>query len=256
MLTLYFSATGNARYIAELLCREMGGRCMSIEARADFDAEIAAHGVIAFCYPVYGSRVPRIMREFVARHMPALTGKRLVICAVQNIFSGDAARAFTDMFDIGAVEVVYAEHFNMPNNICNTPLLRPTSSRKIERYKRKAELKVARMCDNMRRGVVKRRGFSWISRRLGSIQGNPWARLELKAMSGVKIHPQCNACKLCTKICPMQNLTERDGRIQQCGNCILCYRCVNQCPQRAITVLFHKIPKWQYKGVERNDKIL
>lgn len=254
-MTLYFSGTGNTEYIANLFSRRMGAVCLSIEDNVDFAGEISAHDTLAFCYPVYGSRLPRIMRDFVAAHMPQISGKKLVVFAVQMIFSGDGARVFADMFN-DMPNIVYAEHFMMPNNVCNTPLLRPTSPAKMQKYKAKAEGKMGRVCDDIRRGVVKKRGFSRLAMCLGSIQGRAWQGdskisapqpgLELKAKNAVRIHSHCNMCAHCTDICPMKNLAAHDGRIVHLNNCTVCYRCVNRCPQKAITVLYHRLPKWQY----------
>jgi len=67
---LYFSGTGNLKYIAELFCNVMNthfsqsAQCCSIEEKLDFEQLISSHEIIGFCYPIYGSRVPRIMREF------------------------------------------------------------------------------------------------------------------------------------------------------------------------------------------------
>jgi NAD-dependent dihydropyrimidine dehydrogenase PreA subunit len=260
---LFFSGTGNTEYIANLFSGKMGGKCFSIETEADLSGEIEAHDTITFCYPIYGSRVPRIMREFVIKHMADLTGKKLIIFVTQMIFSGDGARVFTDMFWEGAIEVIYAEHFNMPNNICNTPMLRHASNRKIERYKRKADTKMTRVCQDIKAGVVKKRGFNRFSQIIGSVQGKAWqgdskeaypsgGSLEQKAKSGIKIHADCTACKLCVEICPMKNFASHHNEIRQQGNCTACYRCVNRCPQKAITLLFHSRPKWQYKGLQNN----
>ena len=97
MLTLYFSGTGNSKYVAELFAADLGGDCFSIEETIDFSSLIAATDAVAFVYPVYASRVPRILREFVQRHKADLLEKHLVILATQMGFSGDGARCFTDM---------------------------------------------------------------------------------------------------------------------------------------------------------------
>ena len=242
----------------------MEARCLSIEDGADFRTEIEGRDAIAFCYPVYGSRVPRIMREFVAGHMNELAGKKIVILATQFLFSGDGARAFTDMFEKGVIEVIYAEHFSMPNNQCNAPLLGQPSKGKIQRHLDKAEVKVARACRDIKNGVVVKRGFSRFSQALGSIQGRIWQgdskenrsskskpklTLEQKAKSDAKIDKDCSLCGLCASICPMKNLEILQGAITQKNNCTVCYRCVNRCPRKAITVaMFRRIkPKWQYR---------
>lgn len=68
-------------------------------------------------------------------------------------------------------------------------------------------------------------------------------------MKDVRINEDCINCSLCVKVCLMSNLIEKDGKIVQKGKCTLCYRCVNKCPKKAITVLVHSKVKNQYKGI-------
>jgi hypothetical protein len=69
MLMLYFSGTGNSKYIADTFSRHMDAKCHSIEEQLDYGQLLVSEETIAFCYPIFGSRVPRIMREFVAQHI-------------------------------------------------------------------------------------------------------------------------------------------------------------------------------------------
>lgn len=71
-----------------------------------------------------------------------------------------------------------------------------------------------------------------------------------KNKSSVQVDNDCIKWGLCTKLCPMKNLNLTNNEIVQNNNCILCYRCVNACPKKAITVLIHKKPKVQYKGID------
>jgi ferredoxin len=259
VLTLFFSATGNTEYIARLFSDQMGAECLSIEDDADFTVAIKNHEVIAFCYPIYASRVPRIMREFVAKYMSEISGKKIVILVTQVLFSGDGARVFTDMFPEDTIEVIYAEHIKMPNNVNNLPFWGQASEKAIQRVFSNAEAHVVRICEDIKSGMVRKRGFSRLSKVLGRIQGNIWygnskktaprtISGENKSKNGVKIHKECTACSLCVNICPMKNFSSEQGRIVPKGNCNVCYRCVNRCPNKAVTVMFlHIRPKWQYE---------
>ena len=261
MVTIYFSGTGNTKYIAELFSRIMGTECLSIEEEANFSMLINSHDTIIFCYPIYGSRVPLIMREFVAAHLTELKGKRIAIFVTQLMFSGDGARVLCDLFPSGHIEVIYAEHFRMPNNICNIALLRMKNSKNIKKRLIRAEKTMENVCRNIKAGIVKKKGFSAVSRLLGKIQGKPWqgdsknafaeeSSMENRAKHGIKIDNDCTICKVCVEICPMKNLETKNGAISHKNNCTACYRCVNRCPQKAITVLLHNKPKWQYKGID------
>jgi ferredoxin len=256
-LTIYFSGTGNTKYIAELFSRKMDAACYSIEADTDFSAEIKRHDTIAVCYPIYGSRVPLIMREFVAKYVDDFKGKKLIVFVTQLAFSGDGARVLTDLFPANHVNVIYAEHFSMPNNISNTFFLRQRSNKSLAKKAHKADRKMDRVCHDIRNGKVKRRGFSAFSKLIGKVQGKPWqgdsrnisaskGSMEYRAKHSVKIDANCNACNICVQCCPMHNFENVQGIITPKDNCTICYRCINLCPQKAISVWFSQKPKWQY----------
>jgi Fe-S-cluster-containing hydrogenase component 2 len=246
MLMLYFSATGNSKFIAELFSRQMNAKCHSIEEDVNFEELIMSSEIIGFCYPIYASRIPRNLREFTAKYTESLKGKKAIIFCTQMVFSGDGARAFTDLLPRKAIEVIYAEHFNMPNNIPNVFLTPLARDEKVLKYFIKAEQKMQTVCRDIKAGIVKKRGFNVFSRMLGLPQAAVFPLLEWMARKSVKVNQDCNQCELCVSICPVSNLHNEDGRITHKKNCIACYRCVNQCPKKAITVVLHGKVKKQY----------
>ena len=249
MLFLYFSGTGNSKYISELFCKKTSCNLYSIEDNVDFDNLINQHETIGFCYPIYGSRMPRIMREFITKHKKTVRGKKVIIFCTQWLFSGDGARSFVDVFPKNYFDVIYAEHFFMPNNICNFSPLPVTNGNKNDKYLRKANRKMNKVCKDIKNGVVFRRGFNPISRLLGSVQGGSVPLLEKRCRSSVKIRGNCNRCGKCIKVCPMKNLRNVNDKMKQKSNCTFCYRCVNSCPQKSITAFLHGKVKRQYKGL-------
>ena len=267
MLMLYFSGTGNSKYIAELFCSvmnmhtdqtantglpanaDMNAQCYSIEENINFKELISSHETIGFCYPIYGSRVPRIMRGFAGKYIGLLKDKKVIIFCTQWMFSGDGARVFIDMFSRNYVEVIYAEHFFMPNNVNNLFILPLESDKKIKKYAAGAERKMQLVCDNIKNGIIKKRGFNGFSRFLGLFQGVFMPTWEKKALDLVKVYDDCNQCGICVSICPMRNFENRNGKIVTKGNCTICYRCINKCPQKAIAVFLKARVKNQYKGL-------
>ena len=246
MIMLYFSGTGNSKHIAELFCAKMNAECRSIEEPIDFTKLIDAEETIAFCYPVYMSRVPRIMREFAARHMASLKGKKLIVFCTQMILSGDGARAFAALFPRGHAEVIYAEHFFMPNNVSNILIVPMAGDRLIKKYLLCSGRKMRSACRDIKAGRVKRRGFNFFSRALGLLQSPLMPPFEKRANNSIKVSVGCTNCGLCVSACPMNNLVLENGGITHRHNCTMCYRCINKCPERAITVALHGKVKAQY----------
>jgi ferredoxin len=245
MTMFYFSGTGNSKYIAELFSDIMSVACHSIEEDIDFKELIDTDDTIGFCYPIYFSRVPRIMREFVFRHRVSLKNKKLIIFCTQQILSGDGTRAFEALLPHKYTEVMYTEHFFMPSNIWPVA----TNSAKIKRCFDQSKYKMEAVCGDIKAGIVKKRGFGTISRALGLIQAPLLMPFEKKANNMVKVASGCTQCQLCVSICPMKNLVYENGKIKHKHDCTMCFRCVNKCPHKAITALFHGKVKKQYKGL-------
>ena len=253
MIVLYFSGTGNSAYVAKGFAQRMGADCHSIEENLDFAALLAAHDTVAVCYPIYGSCVPRILRDFTARYSPALTEKKLIILCTQMMFSGDGARAFARLLPGCEGNVLYAEHFNMPNNISNFWLF-PVREGERRRKQRTADRKLERVCRDIQNGVIKRRGWGRFSALLGRVQNSSWPAIEEKQKGSFQADSDCNRCGACVRRCPVGNLELTQAGVAQKDNCILCYRCVNLCPQKAATVLVHTKPKRQYKGITPDNQ--
>ncbi|MCL2426454.1 MAG: EFR1 family ferrodoxin [Oscillospiraceae bacterium] len=253
MVMLYFSGTGNSKYVAELFCKHNDNdvECYSIEENIDFENLISAEDVIAFCYPVYMSRVPRIMRGFVAQHMHTLKGKKTIVFCTQLILSGDGTRAFTMLFPKNHINVIYTEHFFMPNNMPDVPILPISTGKSINKYLVRANRKMESVCRDIQNGIVRKRGYSIPSRILGMPQGAALQATEKRANRVVSIDSDCTQCNLCIKICPMNNFSLEDEKVIHNHNCTMCYRCINACPEKAISVLFSGKIKRQYKGVAR-----
>lgn len=249
MIILYFSGTGNSKYIAELFSSKMKCPCHSIEEDLNFKELVAKHETIVFCYPIYGSRVPRIMREFIRTVFKELENKKIIIFCTQLLFSGDGARAFTDLFPRKYFQVIYAEHFCMPNNISDFKIFPITNGEKNRKYIIRARKKMNRICRDIKKGIIRKKGFHLFSKLLGLSQGLSWPKLEARMASAWRADNSCNGCRICEKLCPVNNLEWNGRKMVQKNNCVICFRCVNKCPKRAITILSRSKVKEQYTGI-------
>ena len=249
MIMFYFSGTGNSKYVAELFCQNNNIECHSIEERIDFEKLIKAEDTIAFCYPIYFSRVPKIMREFVAQHLNTLKGKKIIIFCAQFMMSGDGTRAFAKLFPKNYIDVIYTEHFFMPNNMPDVPLLPIANDNSIKKSLARTKRKMEQVCRNIQDGKIKKRGFSIISRLLGLPQSLILPAMERRANRTVSVDSTCTLCGLCVEICPMDNFLIEDKKITHRHRCTMCYRCINKCPEKSINVLVSAKIRKQYKGI-------
>ena len=62
------------------------------------------------------------------------------------------------------------------------------------------------------------------------------------------VDDSCNKCNLCVKICPVGNITMEPSGIQFHDQCVVCLRCVHQCPQQAIQIGKFTMGKFRWLG--------
>ena len=252
---LYFSGTGNSKYISEKFVKVMEENynqkfeVHSIEEKLDFGNLISKSDMVGFCYPIYGSTIPKIMRDFVSQYKNFLNGKKLIIFCTQLLFSGDGARSLTDLIKDINVKVVLAEHFCMPNNVCNFSLLSIKNGEELRKKIGRADKRLYKACYNLYSNKRKLRGFNPFSHFLGLFQRPGFLKVEEGMRNKINIdEKKCISCGLCVRECPTGNLYMDDGKVRYKDLCTLCYRCVNHCPEKAITVWLSRGVVKQYKG--------
>ncbi len=249
-----FSGTGNTRYIVEYLCGKLSGEydceICSLPFHGDAGRAIAASDVLLFAFPIYGSEPPIPMRQFVHVCGERLRGKKVAIVETQYFYSCDGAAGIGRTVRKYGGKVLWAEMFNMPNNLSDCKAFPIKNGEEIAPVLEKARRRADRFAAKIVGGKMCLRGFSPVSHALGYCsQRMFWRKGEAAKRSRLKIDKtRCVRCGLCVRQCPVNNLRRADDAIQPLGRCVLCYRCVNLCPKQAITLIGSAPPTVQYRG--------
>lgn len=254
----FFSGTGNTWWCAERLAesfREAGhdAEAVSIEKLPpDGVKEAAARAdLVGFGYPIYGSDLPAVMKDFILRQLPGLAppGKDAFVFCTQLMFSGDGGRVFEKELAEKGYITRWSVHLDMPNNICVSlsPLPWTTDRKKIDRRLRKTKRRINAFTEAIDSGKSFSQGKGWFAAFLGNIQRKPFRRYFDRLRDDVSIDPEkCTLCNRCVNICPSGNLVREGDTIKTTGQCVLCVRCYNFCPTQA--VLYMKRPHKTRRG--------
>ncbi len=239
MVGIYFSGTGNTKYCAEYLLRQLdsNGTAYSIEYEKSIDA-IKSNNEIVFAYPIYYSYLPKIVNDFIVNNKAIWANKKIFIVVTMGLFSGDGTGCAARLFKKYGAKVLGGLHIKMPDCIGDVKLLKKTleENRKIVA---KAEIKLNNAINKIKSGNYPKDGLSFACRLAGLFGQRLYFRKKTKNFyNGIQVdNKKCISCGLCESVCPMKNIILKDGRISFDEKCTLCYRCFSDCPKQAITIL-------------------
>ncbi|MCL2228948.1 MAG: EFR1 family ferrodoxin [Firmicutes bacterium] len=244
ILGLYFSGTGNTSFAVKRFVAGLSTNQASTLAITDPKAieEVKNHDLIIFAYPIYFSDAPKIVKDYINENKDKFFGKQIFVIATQGVASGDGAGVGARLFKKHGAKVVGGLHVKMSDSVADAWVYRNQNHAvKTAKSSEKIDKAVARFVA----GKPTKHGFGACGRVVGFSMQRLWfGRLTKSYRNKPKIsHTDCVSCGACVRECPLGNLQLRDGELTQNEKCTLCYRCVNLCPNRALTILGRKVYK-------------
>ncbi len=255
-----FSGTGNTYYISQLIQEEMREKRIicdlyAIESLSESNHLINHYDVIGVGYPIYGSSIPKIVRDWMD-HLRFRTDKRGFVFCTQMMYSGDGAAYGARILRKKGYKIFQQEHFNMPNNITDYKILQTNHEIQYEKIFAKNINKIKRFVKNILLERTRYKGSNPISLSLGLIQRVPYRLLEKKLMNhAILLEPNCIMCKKCVELCPTKNFVVIDEMLKVKNKCILCYRCINHCPVQALHISKKTLVRKPYHGPTKEFRI-
>lgn len=243
MVGIYFSGTGNSRYVLQRFCEEyeQGTKVFSIEDGGAAEA-VKNEELIVFSYPVQYSTVPKIVRDYISDNKEIWKDKKVFVIATMGLFSGDGSGMLGRELKKRGAKIIGGLHVKMPDSIGDVKLLKHSPEENRETV-RKAGEKAKKAAQLLKEGRPPREGLGVLYRMAGFFgQRLYYGHMTKNYSDKLRIDPdRCVGCGMCVSLCPMKNITVEDWKAVPRGRCTMCYRCVNNCPNQAITLLGKKV---------------
>lgn len=230
---IYFSPTGNVLHLAKLLAHGLKTPKAYILPLEYTDPEkLESNKHMVLLYPVHGFNAPRTVKQFV-RNLPAGLYEAVSLIAVGfagNWLNGAVSSDLRKPLLKKGYPIVVDEDLAMPLTfIMNFP---DDLNLKLIA---ESERKIADLCARIIKtetGDKKVLFKSKVVNLMGKIE-SPAARL-----FGLELHANkdCTSCGICWTNCPQRNIRQKNNGKPGFGfNCIMCMRCIYQCPEKAIS---------------------
>ena len=251
-LILYFSGTGNTKFVAEKFEHELKLNGIKTEIHSIEQAVPIAPDtydlLILGCPKYYEFPMLHFVNSIKQRLQ---AGKKEIPVLAFCTQTGPLKTNFNGMAKVLARknhQLIVSKSFQMANNFLIFKSFQQTDEQDIKDRIDQIDPQVKELVTAF---LNKKAQMEHVGFFMGGME-------HLVAVSCDKLFPvfamkysasdACVSCGMCEKMCPKQNITIKGGKPQFGKHCMFCMRCINLCPANAI--LYHgvKFPQYYMKN--------
>jgi len=229
----YFSGTGNNLWIAMKLREQLEEAVIIPIHKLQEEKKIPReYDWVVFCVPSYYSHIP----EFVKDCMKGITfGGQQRVASIVGC-GGNRGMAVQDLrkcVETAGHHVQLESMIVMPGNYILSYGAFPKVYQNL--CYRKAERKIKDFADRMKEDVVEillKPGLFYREKDEPRLQEAIGKFAEIG--QAYTVSEDCVGCKTCVNVCPVQNITLREGKVIFGDACAQCMACIQWCPKQAI----------------------
>lgn len=243
-LIIYFSGTGNTELISREIKNRLEATGNSVEtvsiddlntmSKLDFNDKI-----IGFGYPVYKFTYPDIFNNVLPIIKKKAHNNKYFQFSTYTRFAADALYDFSQQLDSNNFNLFAQAEFKCPS--CGISARLPVDDYEYQSVmffeddiNKKLDCFTTEILNNIDGNIIIKQQTSPLSNLKKKIVEN----IEITKYPKLKINSdRCITCGLCARNCPDSNLINKKHNIEVVDDkgCLHCLRCMNHCPQNAIT---------------------
>lgn len=232
-MILYFSGTGNSKYVAKRIADALGDEIVNLNDRikSSDTSPVETGERLIVVTPTYAWRIPRVVRDWLRKTEPR--GARLawfVMTCGGEI--GNTDKYNRELCTEKGLSCMGTTQIVMPENYI--AMFSAPQADKARQIVAQAEPSIDRAIAAIQRNQPFAPTRNNLYDRFMSGPVNPiFYKFFVKA-NAFTASSACIGCGQCVKRCPMNNVTLKDGKPSWGKNCTHCMACICYCPKEAI----------------------
>ncbi len=228
-MIVYFSGTGNSKYVAQRIAEAIGDEAVTIEG-LNPDMSLSDSEVFGIVTPTHWWELPFLMRQFLERLTLSGAGYTFLV-ATYGTTPGCCGEDARRILRRRGISLSASFGVKMPDTW--TPMFDLTDAAKVAKMNEEAEKYIDAAIEQIRTKIT---GNHTSGRLPYAVRlfSDPLLNAERKTKN-FYVEEQCIGCGLCAGKCPVQAIEIRDKRpVWVKDECALCFRCLHHCPKFAI----------------------
>lgn len=254
-MIFYLSGTGNTKWVAESIARELGETVADVAKVFDDDVEyvLEKKEVVGFCFPVHGWRPPKLMLDFMqkVRFANINSCRNVFMVCTAGDTVGEALYIANDVLFKRGFDATSYYDIRMPNTYVGLPFMSVDSEKVVRRKLEIAKKDIVDICNEIRKNDL-----YFEPKYIGY-----WPKINSRVLG--KLFPaflvtdrhfhvskrKCAKCGKCASVCPVHNIEGGAGQLPRWkhnNKCMTCFACYHYCPEHAIRYGWMTFGKGQY----------
>ena len=232
-MVLYFTGTGNSRYLARRIAEGLEMPLYDLNAciKAGNTAPVQTGRDVVLVTPTYAWRIPRVVSEWLGK--TALTrAERIWFVMDCGSEIGNAAGYNRQLAAQKQLQYMGTAQIIMPENYI--AMFDAPQAEEARRIVAKAQPDIDRSIAAVREGRPFPPPHDRLYDRFMSGPVNPIFYACFVKSSAFTVSEACTGCGRCARRCPTNSITLRDGRPVWGKGCTHCMACICYCPTSAI----------------------
>ena len=232
-MILYFSGTGNSKYVAKQIADALGDEIVNLNDRikAGDTSPVETGERLIVVTPTYAWRIPRVVRDWLRKtELRGAKQARFVMTCGSEI--GNADKYNRELCAEKAISCMGTAQIVMPENYI--ALFSAPQVDKARQIVAKAEPDIDRAITAIQANQPFAPTRNNLYDRFMSGPVNPIFYKYFVKADAFTVSDACIGCGQCAKRCPMNNVTLKDGKPVWGKNCTHCMACICYCPVSAI----------------------
>ena len=244
-MVLYFTGTGNSRYIAQRIAVALGDELLSMNDRikASDTSPVASDGRLVIVTPTYAWRIPRIVRDWMAKtDFPGAKQAWFVMTCGSEI--GNAAKYNRTLCREKQLAYMGTAQIVMPENYI--AMFNAPQEEEARQIVARAEPDIDRVISAIADSQAFPQPRNNLYDRFMSGPVNPIFYSFFVKANAFTAGDACTGCGQCARLCPMNNITIQNGKPAWGSDCTHCMACICRCPEEAIEYRKKSLGKPRY----------
>lgn len=231
-MIIYFSASGNSKFIAETLAQSLGDSLISINEILKSQGKIKAESALpwVFVFPIHAWNIPNEVTRVISEG--AYSGSRdSYFVFTMGGSAGKTAKFCAAIAREKGLDYLGSSGILMPDDYI--PYMKTNDeneNRKLVEAGRKSALALAERIK--KRETITYHDKAHAAWLLSGYVHNMFSKYSTDSKLYVK--DSCVGCGSCVMACPKNNIRLEGGKPHFLGNCMGCLACLNICPEEAL----------------------